>query len=204
MRCVDSSNNSFPNELSSQRSGAPVSAVFPDAFIGAVFPPLCQFDDLARRTAVRRISFCAPASRHAPAVMGVSISLEVPAQGHLQHCRCWGRPLWSPRFCRLAEASDLKQRCFDGCAVSCIRSLNSHPGLSARRSSCSEVDVERHGPRLARKSSSPLRHQLHTVTAIEIVAIHFESNVRIWIGLERTSGRRYCGSANSAHRTKRG
>jgi len=112
-----------------------------------------------------------------------------------------GRPLWSPRFCRLAEAI---RSSADGCAVSSIRSLNSHPGLSARCPSCTEVDVERHGPRLARKPSSPLRHQLYTMTAIKIVPIHFEPNVRIRIGLERTSRRRYYGSANSAHRTKRG
>lgn len=62
-----------------------------------------------------------------------------------------GRPLWSPRFCRLAEAI---RSSADGCAVSSIRSLNSHPGLSARCPSCTEVDVERHGPGLC---GSPLR-----------------------------------------------
>jgi hypothetical protein len=46
------------------------------------------------------------------------------------------------------------------------------------------------------------RDQDYTMTAIKIVAIHFEQNVRIWIGLELTSTRRYYGSAYSAHRTR--
>jgi hypothetical protein len=92
MRCVDS-----------RSSG--LAAVFPDAFTGALFPPLFQPDDLARRAAVHRIGFCAPASRRASGD-GCFNQVGGAPTGASPTLPLLGATLVVAPFCRLAEASD--------------------------------------------------------------------------------------------------